>query len=148
MIAARFPFSNFELLRGEVDRLFDELFVVPGATPARAFSHGAVFPALNIWDSGDYLLAEAEIPGLTIENLDISVMGNELAIRGKREDGSGGDAVFHRQERGTGEFARTVELPYPVNTAAVEAALRNGVLTIKLPKAEAAKPRRIAVKTQ
>ncbi len=148
MIAARIPLSNLDLFRGEVDRLFEDFFAAPGSMPTRQTGRLTVFPALNVWDNGDELVAEAELPGLSIENLDISLMGSELTIRGKREPQNAKDAAYHRQERGTGEFARTVALPYPVNSDAVEAAMKDGILTIKMPKAESAKPRKIEVKTQ
>ncbi len=148
MIAARFPFSNLDLFRGEVDRLFEDFFAAPGSMGTRQTGRMTVFPALNVWDNGDELVAEAELPGLSIENLDISLMGSELTIRGKRESQNGKDTACHRQERGSGEFARTVALPYPVNSDAVDAAMKDGILTIKMPKAESAKPRKIEVKTQ
>lgn len=105
------------------------------------------FPALNIWEDGDVLMAEAEIPGLTMDDLEVYVVGNELTLRCQRRDAADENSNFHRRERGTGEFARTVTLPFEVDAQHVEATLCNGILTVKLPKAEAAKPRKIAVKS-
>jgi HSP20 family protein len=104
------------------------------------------FPALNIWEDGDNLNAEAELPGLTMDQVEVYVVGNELTIRGQRHATADAKHEFHRRERGAGEFARTVTLPFEIDAQKVEATLRNGILNITLPKAEAAKPRKIAVK--
>ena len=88
-----------------------------------------------------------EVPGVQMSNIEINVVGNELSIKGKRECGCGEGVTIHRQERGSGEFSRFLTLPVAIDAEKVEAVLKNGVLTIKLPKAEAAKPRRIEVKT-
>lgn len=131
-------------LRGEVDRLFDNFFG-PGAetTPRTA----RMFPALNVWEREDELYVEAELPGIRTDDLDISVVGHQLVLKGRRPDFQPEEGVsFHRRERGVGEFVRAVELPVEVNADGVEAKLTDGVLLITLPKAEAAKPRKIEVK--
>jgi HSP20 family protein len=106
------------------------------------------FPALNIWSNEDELIVTAEVPGINPEDLDISVVGDNLTLKGERrseelEEG----ARYHRQERGYGSFSRTVQLPFPVDIEKVNAKFTNGVLEIGLPRAEADKPRKIAVKT-
>jgi HSP20 family protein len=135
----------FQQAREEVDRLFNEFM---GRLPARQggrFNLVTPFPAVNVWQSEDEVFAEAEIPGVKAENLDISVVGNELTIKGTRQPAAEQEAAFHRRERGTGSFARVIRLPVDVDPEKVQAALRDGVLTLTLPKAEAAKPRRINV---
>jgi HSP20 family protein len=92
-------------------------------------------------------MAELELPGVTQENLEILVVGGELTVKGQRGSAAKGSEAFHRRERSTGTFERTFRLPKDVDSSKVEATLRDGVLTIKLPKAEAAKPRKIAVQT-
>ena len=106
------------------------------------------FPALNIWSNEDELIVTAEVPGINPEDLDISVVGDNLTMKGERksEDLEEG-ARYHRQERGYGSFSRTVQLPFPVDIDKVNAKFTNGVLEIALPRAEADKPRKIAVKT-
>jgi len=102
-------------------------------------------PALNIWEDRDNFFAEAELPGVDEERLEVFTIGDELTIRGKREPLSGKGVTYHRQERGTGEFERVITLPSDVDAEKVEAKLHNGVLTIALPKAETARPHKIEV---
>lgn len=112
------------------------------------FVPGRAFPALNVWEQGDDFFAEAELPGLQSEDLDIVVVGNEVTIKGQRPDAPPDGNVYHRRERGAGAFSRVVRLPVDVDASNVQATLRNGVLTLKLPKAESAKARKIQVTTQ
>jgi HSP20 family protein len=128
--------------RGEMDRLFSDFF---GRTESSPLTRGRGFPPVNVWEDGDNLLIEAELPGVKSEDLDISVVGGELTIKGQRTGGEDG-MTYHRRERTTGEFARVLRLPVEVNSDRVNAALDNGVLLITLPKSEAAKPRRVQVK--
>jgi HSP20 family protein len=128
-------------LRGEMDRLFSDFFGPPEATPwARRY------PAVNVWEDGDNLKLEAELPGVITEDLDIAVVGNELTIKGRRAEPENENRTFHRRERPTGEFVRMLRLPYEIDAGNVTATLNNGVLTVTLPKAESAKPRKIQVK--
>jgi HSP20 family protein len=83
-----------------------------------------------------------------MEELEVYVQGGELTIKGERKSAGSEGAVYHRQERGLGAFARVLRLPMEVKAEAVKAALKNGVLTITLPKAEAAKPRKIEVQVR
>jgi HSP20 family protein len=134
-------------LRDEMDRLVTDFFGTPAAPARRAWRTGD-FPALNVWEDGDVFYAEAEVPGLKQENLEISVVGTDLTIHGRRGGEPREGASYHRQERGTGEFNRVLRLPEEIDAAKVEATLTDGVLLIKLPKAESAKPRKIKVKTE
>lgn len=140
----RFRSTNpFLELRREMDRVFEEF---GSESP---WSHGgrrSHFPALNIWDEGERLLAEAEVPGVRHEDLEIYALGNELTIKGRRPAISEEGRVVHRQERAVGEFTRTVTLPVEVNSAQMEAELHDGVLLVRMPKAEKAVPKRIEVK--
>lgn len=103
-------------------------------------------PALNLWDDGENFHAEAELPGFKIEDIDLAVAGSELQIRGKREIPLRKNWAVHRQERPTGEFSRTITFPAAIDADRVRASLQAGVLTITLPKAPSAKPRKIEVK--
>jgi HSP20 family protein len=107
-----------------------------------------VFPFLNVTEDKDKYYVRAELPGLKADELDISVTGDTLSIAGERklpvEDEK---AQYHRREREAGRFSRIVSLPAQIDTAKVEASCVSGVLTVSLPKAEAAKPKQIAVKT-
>ena len=106
----------------------------------------AAYPALNLWDDGENFYAEAELPGFKIEDIDLAVAGSELQIRGRRESGSKEGWAVHRRERSSCEFARAVVFPGEIDQDRVEAALKDGVLRITLPKAPTAKPRKIEVK--
>jgi HSP20 family protein len=107
-----------------------------------------VFPALNSWSDENNFYVEAELPGLSLEALEIFVTdGQVLTIQGERaECGCGEQGKWVRRERGYGSFVRQIELPGPVQAEQVEASLKNGVLTITLPKASEIRPRRIEVK--
>jgi HSP20 family protein len=131
-------------LRGEMDRLYGEFFG-PDSALQRSLATTRAFPALNVWQEGDNILAEAELPGLKSEDIEISVVGNELTIQGRRPETKDEGTAFHRRERGTGEFTRVVLLPADVDADKVQASLQDGVLRLTLPKAEAAKPRKIQV---
>lgn len=139
--------NSIHQLRGEMDRLFENLVesVSPWAGMLRA--EGGAFPALNVWEDDESLYAEAELPGLRMEDLEVSVRGNELTIKGERNNSRDQEGTYHRRERGAGAFGRVVRLPVEINAERVEASLQAGVLTVKMPKAEAAKPRRIEVKS-
>lgn len=143
MIVRGFPFTNrFDELRREMDRLFDSF----GTGAARwPLTRPATFPAMNVWDAGDAVCVEAEIPGVTKDDLEVFAVGNELTVKGRRPPMEG-KLTFHRQERGTGEFTRVLTLPVEVNADKVDAILDHGVLTVRLPKAEAAKRKQITVK--
>jgi len=135
-------------LRDEMDRLVTDFLGTSTTAPARWGSRAQSFPALNVWEDGDAIYAEAEVPGLKQEDLEISVVGADLTIHGRRGGEGPEGATYHRQERGTGEFNRAVRLPVEVDAAKVEATLADGVLLIKLPKADSAKPHKIKVKTE
>ncbi len=130
-------------LRDEMDRLLSGFLGQPSEGAWHPAGRGQ--PAVNLWDRGDALVAELEVPGARAEQLDISVIGGELSLRIERPDLSQEGVTFHRRERPTGSFARVIRLPADVDGNNVQAELNDGVLTVTLPKAEAAKPRKIQV---
>lgn len=133
-------FGNLQHLNSEINRLFDRWGDAAGFA-------GQSFPPLNVWEDGDTLIVEAELPGMALENLEIFVTGqNQLTIKGERKAPELTKSSVHRQEREFGTFVRTVALPFAVDDAKVEARLEHGVLTIHLPKHEAARPRKINIK--
>lgn len=135
-------------LRDDVDRLVSNVLSNPTVAGATRLVTGRGFPAMNVWEDRDNVYVEAEVPGLKAEQLDIAVVGEELTIKGERPEESQLESAFHRRERGVGAFTRVVRLGSEVNADRVEAALNDGVLLLTLPKAEAAKPRKIQVKTE
>jgi len=107
------------------------------------------YPPVNLWEDDDFVYAEAELPGLKLPDLEITVTAdNQLTLKGKREAAALEKVEWHRQERGFGSFERTIALPVSVDAGKVEARLENGVLTIKMAKSPAAKPRKIPVKAE
>jgi HSP20 family protein len=102
-------------------------------------------PAVNVWEKDDALMVEMELPGVKSDQVDISVAGGELLVKVNRPQLDQEGVTYHRRERPVGSFTRVVRLPAEMDTGRVEAELRDGVLTIKLPKAESAKPRKIHV---
>jgi len=136
-------------LRGELERALEDVvgaFLGEDAWLRRGQLRERGFPAVNVWENEEVLFAEAEVPGLKMDDLEILVAGNELTIKGERGDGEQEGVTYHRRERGTGTFSGVVRLPVEVDVSKVEARLENGVLTIMLPKAASAKPRKISVK--
>ena len=137
------PFADFDQLRRQMLRLFDAVSSEPfGETGA------GVFPPLNVTQDDDYFYVRAEVPGIDKKDLEITALGRRLSISGKREiPKENGRASYHRKERAEGEFNRTVTLPSEFDANRVDARYQAGMLTVTLPKSEAAKPRQIVVKT-
>ena len=134
--------SEFSRLHQEVNRLFN-LFA-PGTDPFLS----RVYPAVNLTEEGNNLYVRAELPGVNPESLDISVVEGKLMISGERKiEAEDEKTGYHRREREAGFFRRTIVLPLRVDSGKVSASIRNGILTVTLPKLEEAIPRKIAVKT-
>jgi len=104
------------------------------------------FPPVNIFSKEEEALVSALLPGMEIENIDISIKDNHLTIHGKKktEDLAEGTEV-HRREIFSGDFTRTIELPFRVNQEKVQAKYTNGVLNILLPRREEDKPKKITI---
>jgi len=139
-LSGRHPLNQ---LRDEMDRLLSGFFGwFPGGTSVVA---GRGQPGVNLWESGDAVFAELEVPGIKSDQIDVSVVGDELSLAVRREDVEQEGVTYHRRERGVGSFTRVVRLPVEVDADKVQAEPRSGVLTVTLPKAESAKPRKIEV---
>ena len=138
-IVGGYPASQ---VRGQMGRLFEDFFEnAPAITPFGRH----LFPTLNVWDDDAKVYVEAELPGLKLDDLELYVDGGELTVKGRRHDVREEGVSFHRRERGVGPFSRVIQLPVEVDPDNVGAMLRDGVLTITLPKAQAVLPRRIEV---
>jgi len=112
-----------------------------------AFNMPNAFPTVNLWEEGDQLLLEVELPGMDMKNLEIYVTGgNQLTLKGERKQPTVEKGVWHRQERGYGNFVRVLTLPFAVYPEKVDAKFENGVLRVALAKHESAKPRKIPIK--
>ena len=130
--------NELQRMRDEIDRIFS-------FTRASARYE---FPLLNIWRSSENAVLEAELPGLDPKDIDISMSGDTLTLKGERrqEEIKGKDG-YHRRERSFGKFSRTIKLPFNVDSNKAEAKFTKGVLTLSLPLAESAKQKKITIKS-
>ena len=138
------PLEELEKMRRQMDRVFST--AQPGARGRGLFGEQREFPLLNLYETSDDYVVTAEVPGVKPDDIDITVVGYSMTLKGKRESEADPDKVgCHRQERDFGSFARTISLPGAIAMDQVEATYVNGVLQVKLAKAEEAKPRVIKV---
>jgi HSP20 family protein len=134
---------EFNTLSSRLNRLLD----TPGEEEGDYL--GSFRPVVDIYDDGNEVVIHAELPGIKKEDIDVRVENNVLTLRGKKdrkeevkEDG------YYRTERVYGQFSRSFSLPNTVDLAKINAEYKDGVLTLKVPKAETAKPRQIEVKVK
>ena len=136
------PFEELTRMRRDMERLTEGI--------SRGLTRGSsagVFPLMNLTEDNDAYYLRAELPGMKASDIELSVSGDSISISGERkitEETS--DAKYHRRERESGKFNRILNMPGPIDVEKVEASSVDGVLTIKLPKSEAAKPRQIVIK--
>ena len=127
-------------LQQEMGRLF-ERFSGEGL-------HGGTYPPVNVYANEDEAVVTAELPGIAIGDLDISVLRDQLTIRGERKRAELPEgATCHRTERPCGPFMRAVQLPFEIEDGKVQATYQQGVLRLVLPRAEATRPRKIEIAT-
>jgi HSP20 family protein len=125
-------------LRRELDRLFGDL--------ERAPSLAANFtPAVSFDDTGEALTLRAELPGLTEKEIDINVTANTLTVKATRKADAPEGYTAHRRERQSFSFAQSYELPTRVDPEKVQASLKQGVLTLTLPKVAEVQPKKVTV---
>src|SRR3954452_11706618 len=134
-------FAPFFEPAGPMGRLFEEFFTdLPAARP-----YAAGYPAVNLWEDADAAWVEAELPGLSMDDVEVLVAGGAGTRNGRRDIADPTGADWHRRERARGEFSRTFTLPWPIDADKVEARLQDGVLTVKLPKFESCKTKKVKV---
>ncbi len=132
-----------ELFRSRMNSAFNDGDRPYGA--GQAWVGGETYPRTNLSDTGDNLEVMAELPGIAKEDLNVKIQGNYLEISGTRRSDAPEGYAARRTERGAASFTRSFTLPYDVDASKVEATLKDGLLRMKLPKSEAAKPRQIAI---
>lgn len=138
----RNPWLEFERMRRDIESLMRGFEYGATGAPGAA----AVFPAMNLTEDNDNIYINAEVPGIVAADLEISVEGDTLLIKGERKaEGVGEKASYHRREIERGRFSRAITLPTKVDTARVEARTADGILYLTLPKAEEVKPKQIKV---
>ena len=137
------PFRDLMGIQNELNRLFGRTY----GGESSGSSAGAWVPPLDIFETKDKFVVTVELPGVSPEDVDVSVEDSTLSIRGERsfyDDVA--EESFHRVERRYGAFARSLSLPQTAMADDIQATFDKGVLTIEIPKAEEAKPRRISIK--
>jgi HSP20 family protein len=139
------PFGEMVTLRQAMDRLFEDSFVSP--LTLRSYNGEATAPALDVHQTPDEIVLTAALPGIKPEDVDITITGQTLSIRGelKADEKVERDQYLYRERR-FGSFHRQLQLPVRVQGDAAVATFEDGVLTLTIPKAEEVKPRQIQVK--
>ena len=137
-------FNAMDLFRSNLDRMFTDYDRSYGEDYGWKIINGA--PRTNLFDNGDKLQVIAEVPGMSKEDLKVRIQGNYLELSGTRKSDAPEGYKAHRVERNITEFTRSFTLPSEVNADKIEALLRDGLLTLVLPKVEAARPKQINIK--
>jgi len=140
------PAREMVSLREAMDQLFEESFLRPGFLGGN--DSASVQMPLDMYETENEVVVKAAIPGVKPEGIDVTVTGDLLSIKGEfRSETEEKDEKrnYHRQERRYGSFSRQVTLPASVNAEACQAEFDNGVLTLKLPKAEEAKVKKVQI---
>jgi len=145
-IVPRSSFGELSTLRREMDDLWSRFF---GETRLPRIFAREWLPSVDISETKDNVVVKAELPGLEAKDIDVSISGDVLNIRGeKKKEEEKKDEHYHYQERYAGSFRRSLRLPVGVKSDKVEAAFKNGVLNITIPKAEEAKEKQIEIKNE
>ena len=135
------PWAGIRQLRAEMENAFGRF--------GKAFGLRSAIPPVNAFQDEDGLTVTADVPGIAASDLAVEAEGDSLRLVIKRPAPEGvKDDQYHRRERPSGEFTRELKLPAGLDTEKIEANLTDGVLTVRLPKAEAAKPRKITIKAE
>jgi len=141
-ISRRDPYRSLVTVQDQINRLFEGAF---GPTQGDA-ALTAWAPSVDIYETENELVLRADLPGLAEKDIDVRVENNMLTLRGERKfESKVSEDNYLRVERTFGSFSRSFSLPNTVNTDAIRAEYRNGVLTVQMPKREESKPRQVKV---
>ena len=144
MIGPRNPWTVFD----ELESIQENMNRILAGQDANRIARRAraAYPPLNVYSTPEGLMIDAELPGVDPQDVEISVVGDELSLRGKInvQEPAAGDTIL-RRERPAGEFQRTLQLPFRANAGGVKATFKNGLLRIAVPRSEEEKPRKIAI---
>lgn len=134
-------FGTVDFFNNHMNRLLDDF-----EDRQRGFPQGATWPPTNFYDNNEQIFVYCAVPGIKEDEISINLHNNLLTIKGKRTEKAPDGYTILRQERHVLPFSRTFSLPVEIDPEKTTAELRNGVLTVKLMKAQAAKPIKILVK--
>ena len=138
------PFEGLNRLQSQINNLFADS--VDRSWEKRTSSAGVWYPPVDILESKDSYLVRAELPGMKKEDFNLEVKDGTLTVSGERKSEEPGSGVeYRRVERVTGKFVRSFSLPQTVKHDGIQATYRDGILEIRVPKAEEAKPRQIPI---
>jgi len=141
------PMSEMVTLRDAMDRLFSEAFTRPWGLADGG--RGSGMPAIDMYQTDDDIIVKVAVPGMKPEDVQISVTGDMLSIKGEtREQTDTKEKAYHIREQRWGSFERAITLPTSVKSEKAQAEFENGILTVTLPKAEDVKPKMITVKAK
>jgi HSP20 family protein len=139
------PFRDMISIREAMNHLFEESLVQPRTGWVTPVGTGSL--AVDMYELDDTVVVKSTIPGIKAEDLDVSITGDVLTIKGETKvDEEIEEANYVYRERRHGSFCRALTIPVPVVTDEIEAEFENGVLTLTLPKAEEIKPKAIKVR--
>lgn len=139
------PFWELEKMRDHMETIYNTL--AGGVSQIRK-NYTGVFPLVNLAEDDDHLYLTAELPGVAADSLEVSVKGDDLSLKGQvRAAQDGEELTYHRRERESGSFRRTLTLPLKIDVDHIDAVFKNGVLTVTMTKAAEAKAHHISVKT-
>lgn len=128
-------------LQNEMNTLFERFF-----GRSFPFIKSTNYPAVNIYHDNENLYITAELPGVKIEDLDITLEEDTLTLKGEKKSLAIEGATYYKKEREEGTFSRVISLPIKIEPEKATASLKNGILTVTIPKAEEAKPKKIEIK--
>ncbi len=137
------PFQSVSEIQQEMNRIFDSFFGRPTTLQA---TERLWVPAVDLYETKDDLVVSFDLPGVREKDVSVTITGDVLTVKGERKwDREVKDESYHRLERVYGKFERSIPLPMAVQADKVKATYRDGVLEIRLPKAEEVKPKEIKV---
>ena len=143
------PAREMMTLREAMDRLFDDAFTRPFSLLREGDWSGVSVPAIDMYQTDDEVVVKATLPGLKAEDVDISVTGDTLTLRGEyKQENEQKEARYHIREQRYGSFERSLLLPTDVKADKAVADFEDGVLTIRIPIAEEVKPKAISIKAK
>jgi HSP20 family protein len=140
------PVGDMVSLRSAMDRLFEDSFVSPLTWRTLAGNGDAIAPPMDVHETPDEIVVTASLPGVRAEDVDITMTGQTLVVRGEtKADESVKREQYLYRERRYGSFSRSLQLPVRVEGDKAEASFENGILTLRIPKSEEVKPRQIRI---